>query len=200
MKKNNKQFNIILAGVGGQGPITLGKIITETGFLQGFEVKMSELHGLSQRGGSVTVQIRMGKNIFSPLVSQGEADLVLALERSEALKGCYYASKKRTIFLINDFEIYSPSFGSQKLPGLKEIIFEIRPFARKIYTVKASEAVQKNFGLAVLAGVFVLSGAVHKGLIPVSPENLLKAIKSNVPRGFDLNKKAFSLAKDNFEI
>ncbi len=200
MKKKNRQFNIVLLGVGGQGLITLGNIITQAGFLEGNEVKMSELHGLSQRGGSVAVQIRLGKDIFSPLIPQGEADLVLAMERNESLKGCYFSSKKKTIFLINDFEIYSPSFGGQKLPGLGEVISEIKPFAKKVYSIKASDIVKEHLGLGILAGVFMLSGATHKELIPISPANVLKAIKENVPREFGLNKKAFFLAKNNFNL
>ncbi|MBU1045664.1 indolepyruvate oxidoreductase subunit beta [Patescibacteria group bacterium] len=199
MKKNNRQFNIVLSGVGGQGLITLGNIIAEAGFLGGNEVKMSELHGLSQRGGSVAVQVRLGKGVFSPLIPQGEADLILAMERNEALKSGHFSSKKKTIFLINDFEIYSPSFGNQKLPGLGKIISEIKPFAKKVHSIKASDIVQERLGLGILAGVFMLSGAVHKGLIPISPANVLKAIKNNVPRGLELNEKAFFLAKDNFK-
>ncbi|MCX6737973.1 MAG: indolepyruvate oxidoreductase subunit beta [Candidatus Parcubacteria bacterium] len=199
MKKNNQQFNIVLSGVGGQGLITLGNIISEAGFLEGKEVKMSELHGLSQRGGSVAVQVRIGKDLSSPLIAQGEADLVLAMERNEALKSCHYASKNKTIFLINDFEIYSPSFGNQKLPSLDKIISEIKPFSKKNYTIKASDIVQKQLGLGVLAGIFMISGAANEKLIPIKPLSILKAIELNVPCDFDLNKKAFLLAKDNFK-
>ncbi len=200
MKKTNQQFNIVLSGVGGQGLITLGNIISEAGFLEGKEVKMSELHGLSQRGGSIVAQVRIGKNIFSPLIPQGEADLVLAMERSEALKVCNYASKKRTVFLINDFEIYSPSFGNQKLPSLDKIISDIKPFSKKNYIIKASNIIQEKLGKGVLAGIFMISGAAYKKLIPIKPSSILKAIELNVPCDFDLNKKAFLLAEKNFDL
>jgi len=196
MRKADKTFNIVISGVGGQGLITLSWIIAEAAFLEGKDVKMSELHGLSQRAGSVAVQIRIGENIFSPLVPQGEADLVLALEKNEVLKNCYFTSKKRTIFLLNDFEIYSPSFEGKKLPSLEKI----KPFAKRIYRVKASDMVREKLGTEIVAGVYVLSGAVFKGLLPLKPANLLKAIKMIVPRGFDVNKKAFYLAKKGFNI
>jgi indolepyruvate ferredoxin oxidoreductase beta subunit len=199
MKKNNQQFNIVLSGVGGQGLITLGNIISEAGSLEGKEIKMSELHGLSQRGGSVAVQVRIGKNILSPLITQGDADLVLAMERNEALKSCHYASKNKTIFLINDFEIYSPSFGNQKLPSLDKIISEIKPFSKKNYIIKATEIISKELGVGVLTGIFMISGAAHNRLIPIKPSSILKAIELNVPCDFSLNKKAFLLAKDNFK-
>jgi len=200
MKKKDKQFNIVLSGVGGQGLITLGKIISQAAFFQGEEVKMSELHGLSQRGGSVAVQVRFGDNIYSPLVAQTEADLVLSLERNESLKNCYFASKKRTIFLINDFSIFSPSFGNNKLPSLQKILTEINPFAKKVYTIKASDIAREELGTEIIAGVYMLSGAVLNGLLPIKSVNLLKAIKTILYKNFDINKKAFDLAKKDFNI
>ena len=191
MTKADKIFNIVASGVGGQGLITLSWIIAEAAFLEGKDVRMSELHGLSQRAGSVAVQLRLGENIYSPLISQGEADLVLSLEKNEALKSCYFSFKKRTIFLINDFEIYSASFKNQKLPSLREL----RKFSKKTYLLKATEIVEKKLGLSVVAGVYLLSYAAFLGLLPLKPESILKAIKKVVPRGFNLNKKAFELAK-----
>jgi len=200
MKNKDKQFNIVLSGVGGQGLITLGKIISQAAFFQGEEVKMSELHGLSQRGGSVSVQVRFGDNIYSPLVAQAQADLVLSLERNESLRNCYFASKNKTIFLINDFSIFSPSFGNKKLPSLQKILTDIKPFAKKIYTIKASEIARERLGIEIIAGVYMLSGAAFNGLIPIKPNNLLKAIKTIVTKNFEVNKKAFNLAKRNFNI
>jgi indolepyruvate ferredoxin oxidoreductase beta subunit len=200
MKNKNEQFNIVLSGVGGQGLITLGKIISQAAFFQGEEVKMSELHGLSQRGGSVAVQVRFGKNIHSPLVAQAEADLVFSLERNESLKNCYFASKNKTIFLINDFSIFSSSFGNNKLPSLQKILTEIKPFAKRIYTIKASEITREKLGTEIIAGVYMLSGAALKGLIPINPINLLKAMQTILGKNFAINKKAFDLAKESFNI
>ncbi len=200
MKNKDKQFNMVLSGVGGQGLITLGKIISQAAFFQGEEVKMSELHGLSQRGGSVAVQVRFGDKIYSPLVAQAQADLVLSLERNESLRNCYFASKNKTVFLINDFSIFSPSFGNKKLRSLEKILAEIKPFAKRIYTIKASEITREELGIEIIAGVYMLSGAVFNGLIPIKPNNLLKAIKIIVAKNFDINKKAFNLAKKDFNI
>jgi indolepyruvate ferredoxin oxidoreductase beta subunit len=195
MKNKDKTFNMVLSGVGGQGLITLGRLISQTAFLEGKDIKMSELHGLSQRGGSVAVQVRFGQNIYSPLVAQGQADLVLALEKNEALRSCYFASKNKTIFLINDFSIFSPCFAGKKLPSLDKA----QPFAKRIYSIKASDIAREKLGTEIVAGVYMLSLSVFKGLVPLKPANLLKAMKMMLPRGFDVNKKAFYLAKDNFK-
>jgi indolepyruvate ferredoxin oxidoreductase beta subunit len=79
MKTGKQEFNMIINGVGGQGLITLLKIISEAALVEGKDIRTSELHGLSQRGGSVEVYIRFGKKIWSPLVEKGKADLILSL-------------------------------------------------------------------------------------------------------------------------
>ncbi len=101
MPKNLEKFNIVIVGTGGQGLITLLPIIAEAALFEGYEVRTSELHGLSQRGGSVEVHIRFGQKIYSPLVSQGKADLILGLEMQEALRGVYFANQKTKFLLIS---------------------------------------------------------------------------------------------------
>src|ERR1035437_3900834 len=98
----NKNFNIILTGVGGQGIITLLQVIDEAAFIQGYDVRSSELHGLSQRGGSVEAHIKFGKRVYSPMVSNGEADLIIALEALEALRESSKAGKQTKI-LVNEY-------------------------------------------------------------------------------------------------
>jgi indolepyruvate ferredoxin oxidoreductase, beta subunit len=200
MKKQKEQFNIIIAGIGGQGLISLGRMIALAGFLEGKEIRMSELHGLSQRGGSVTVQIRIGKNIYSPLVPREQADLVLALEYSEALKAGYFASKQRTIFLINDLMIQAPCFAGQKLPSLKKVFKELQPFAKQIYLNESSKAVKEKLGVEVLAGTYLVSGAIFSGLLPLKPESFLRALKELLGEKFAINKKAYELAKRDFSL
>src|SRR4030042_4430542 len=107
MSKNIDQFNIVIKGVGGQGLITLLQIIAEAALSEGYSVRTSELHGLSQRGGSVEVHIRFGKKIYSPMVAQGKADLILGLEEQEALNGISFSGHK-TNFLINQSIIPIP--------------------------------------------------------------------------------------------
>ena len=89
-----KKFNIVVSGLGGQGIITLAKLLTKAAFLQSKDVKMSELHGLSQRMGHAESHVVFGNKIYSSLVNQGDADLIIALEPLEALRVCHFASKK----------------------------------------------------------------------------------------------------------
>ena len=113
MDKKVAQFNMLIVGTGGQGQITLLQVLAEAALIENLDFKSSELHGLSQRGGSVEVHIRFGEKIYSPLVKQGGADLIISLEAQESLKSCYYGSKQnKTIFLVNEF--FSPIQGAEK--------------------------------------------------------------------------------------
>lgn len=192
MKKKN--FNIIISGVGGQGLITITKILAKAALIDGFDVKTSELHGLSQREGSVETAIRFGFKVDSPLIRQGGADLIISLELQEALKACYYASKdSKTIFLINDF--VKRIIGAKK-PDKNQILKQLRGFSNKIALVPATNICRKEFNKEVLAGVYLISLAVLKGLIPLKAFSVLKAAKKIIPDQYlELNLQTFRLAQ-----
>ena len=185
-----KEFNIIITGVGGQGIITLLKILAESALLQGFDVKTSELHGLSQREGSVSTHIRFGKEIHSPIIGKGKADLIFGLEINEALRISDFANKN-TVFLIN--KKFISYIGS--LPE-KEILENINKKLAKAYFIEASEICKQEFNKEVLAGIYLLGYAIFNNLLPLKKENVLKAIKQIIPTEyFEINKKAFELGK-----
>jgi len=189
---NKKEFNIVIVGTGGQGLITLLQILAEAALIEGYDIKTSELHGLSQRGGSVEVHIRFGKEIYSPLVSQAEADLILALEMQESLKGVYFSNSKTT-FLINKF--FVPILG-EKLLKEEEILKELKKVSKSIVLIPAADICEKELGKNVVAGVYLLSYASHKKIIPLKPNSILKAMKKIVSKKYlELNKKTFELAK-----
>lgn len=96
--------NILLVGVGGQGTILASKILTSGLMEAGYDVKMSEIHGMSQRGGSVSTQVRYGDKVLSPIVGKGSADVIVAFETMEALRWLPYLKKGGKI-VVNDFEI-----------------------------------------------------------------------------------------------
>src|SRR3989344_1242109 len=105
----DNNFNLIVKGVGGQGIITLVAIIDQAALLGGFDVKSSELHGLSQREGSVEAHVKFGKKVYSPLVYKGQANLIIGQELSEGLRSVDLAGQQ-TNLLINNF--FSPFIGS----------------------------------------------------------------------------------------
>jgi len=114
--------NLLLVGVGGQGTILTSKILAEGLALRGWDVKMSEIHGMAQRGGSVTTQIRFGRKVLSPIIGLAEADLLVAFEKAEAARHIG-SLKPDGILLVNDYEIRPLPVltGAEKYPAdLKE--------------------------------------------------------------------------------
>lgn len=189
----DKNFNIIIAGVGGQGLITLTQILAEAAFSEGYEVKTSELHGLSQRGGSVETHIRFGKKIYTPLVDEAKADLILALEIQEGLRKIAFSNKK-TVFVVNDSFISYPEGLSQKavLDKAKDLL------KNQLRLIPASEVCKKEFQKEVLSGIYLLGYASYNNFIPLKPNSIFNAIAKIVPeRYLDLNRQAFSLAQNN---
>lgn len=186
----NNNFNIIITGVGGQGLITLVSIINEAAFISGFDVRSSELHGLSQRGGSVVVHIRFGKKVYSPMVALGQANLIIGLELLEGLRGAQFAGPK-TSFLINK---YSLPFISG-LPE-NEILINLEKIAGdNLHLVLASETCKKELQKEVVSGIYLLGYAVNKKLIPIAAKSFLQALEKTIPQKYlELNKKAFNLA------
>jgi len=187
-----KNFNIIINGVGGQGIITLLSLIDEAAFIEGYDVKSSELHGLSQRGGSVEAHIRFGKKINSPLVLNGDADLIISLEMLEALRETAKAGKK-TKFLINEF--VSPFPGSLTKEEIKSRLGE---FKNEFHFAEASRVCKEKLQNEVVSTVYLLGYAVNKKLIPLSESSVTEAIKKFIPEKYqELNTKAFKLAYEN---
>lgn len=135
--------------------------------------------------------------MYTPLVLEGEADLIIALEPLEALRTTYFGSRKqKTTFLIDNYKIPPitvSSFG-EKYPSMSEIINNIKLFSGKIIVLNASEIVEKETGSIITSNIFILGYAVSKGLLPIKENFVLEAIKENVPeKYFELNKKIFEM-------
>lgn len=182
-----KTFNLIITGYGGQGILTLAEIIAKAALKQGYEAKEAELHGLAQRGGSLDCHVRFGKTIYSPLVMRGNADLIISLEALEALRACYWASKK-TALVINSKAFNSPL-------SLKQITSKIKPITANIYSVDADPIVKKLTGDITASNVFMLGYAIQKNLLPLKKEFVWKAITERLHKRFwQENKKVFEEA------
>jgi len=182
---------MLIVGTGGQGLITLLQIIAQAAFIDGNDVRTSELHGLSQRGGSVDGHIRFGRKIYSPLISQGEANLILGLEMQESLRVFSFANEK-TFFLLNQEIIPIPL---TQTPTENEILENFKKVNLSFYTIPAGKICQEKLGNKVVSGIFLVSLASFKNLIPINPDSLLEAIEKVISKDhLDLNIKAFNLA------
>lgn len=185
MAKN--QFNVILSGIGGQGIISLLQILAEAAFLDGNEVRSSELHGLSQRGGSVAAHLRWGEQIYSPLILPGQADLILGLEIYEAARVSFYGCPN-TNFLVNKKIIPFYNCGSEK-----KILAKLNEF-KNLFLVEASKICEEKIGSEITAGIYLLGLAINKKLLPLKMSSVSRAIKEVIPEEYQsLNFKAFNL-------
>lgn len=185
-------FNLIINGVGGQGLVTLLKIVSEAALSEGYDVRTSELHGLSQRGGSVEVYIRFGKKIYSPLVARGQADLVISLEEQEALNGLYFANPK-TVFLTNKYR--TPTFLRDM--SEEEVLVAIKQVSPNVFLIPATEICQKEFKTDVVSGIYLLGQALAKGCLPLKKESLISAFKKIIPEQYlEMNLKALEMAQN----
>ena len=187
--------NILLVGVGGQGILLASEILSETFMLAGYDVKKSEIHGMSQRGGSVVSHVRYGREVFSPIVPEGEGDILFGFELMET---CRYLPllKNGASVVANDLCISPPSvlMGQERYPeGLAETIrSRFPPFLLLDGQKLATEA-----GNARAANT-VLLGAVSKRL-DIDEKFWLEALRKMVPaKALDINLKAFNLGR-NFQ-
>ena len=152
--------NILLVGVGGQGTILVGKILSEGLVGAGYDVKMSEVHGMAQRGGSVSTQVRYGTKVHSPIIGRGKADILVAFETMEALRWLEYL-KPNGKAVINQYQIPSAPIlmGKQDYPvGVLELI------GSKVETaVIPAAAIAESLGNGKVMNV-VLFGALVKAM------------------------------------
>ncbi|WFO75312.1 indolepyruvate oxidoreductase subunit beta [Desulfurococcaceae archaeon MEX13E-LK6-19] len=182
------RYNILLAGVGGQGLLTLGSIIGNAAIEEGIDATIAETHGLSQRGGSLVVHVRLGDG-SSPLIPHGGANLIIGLEALETLRYLNYANKDTKI-VMNEF-LWPPPLS--KTPKLEDIIKAISSSAR-LYVVNANEEAKKVTGLIVTANTLILGFAymIDKDLQSLLSEKSLEKGLERVFRGkaLELNRKA----------
>lgn len=152
--------NILLVGVGGQGTILVSKILSNGLVGAGYDVKMSEVHGMAQRGGSVSTQVRYGKQVNSPIIGKGQADILVSFEAMEALRWLEYLKPDGKV-VVNDYEIPSAPIlmGKRDYP---EGVLELIKAKADTTVIKAADIAEK-LGNAKAMNV-VLFGALVKAM------------------------------------
>jgi len=181
--------SIMLVGVGGQGTILAAKLLTVALMDAGYDVKMSEIHGMSQRGGSVSSQVRYGQEVHSPVIEEGGADILVAFEKMEAMRWLNYLNPKGKV-VVNNWEIKSMPIVTGKVDYPAAIIEEL---ASKVPTTSINAArLATELGNSKVMNVILLGATVKSmGLDTLDWERI---IKENVkPALAELNIKALRL-------
>jgi len=187
-----RTFNIVIVGVGGQGILLTSDILAEVAFEEGYDVKKSEIHGMAQRGGSVISEVRFGEKVYSPLIKKGEADILLALEKLEALRFSIYL-KKEGIAIVNNLEIppLGVNLGKEKYP--RDILSRIEHKISRVIRVEAI-TMAKKAGSPKTMNVVMLG--VLSFFLPFSIPSWEKVIKKRVPSySTEFNIRAFELGR-----
>lgn len=189
----NRTTNILVAGVGGQGVILASDIMSEVFMEAGYDVKKSEVHGMAMRGGIVTSHFRFGRKVYSPLIKEGEVDILFAFEQLEGLRWLNHLRPEGKI-LMNDHKVNPPAVNLGEMEYPKAIPEMIRSKFKDFYLIKGTE-IALQVGDARAANV-VLLGAISK-FFEINEQNWLEIIlKYLPPKVHDLNRKAFFLGRE----
>jgi len=181
--------NIMIVGVGGQGTLLTSRIIGKAAIEMGYDVKISEVHGMAQRGGSVVTFVRFGEKVNEPVVEEGQADVIIALERLEALRYAHFL-KKDGVLVVNDCRIdpMTVVIGAKEYPqnileGLKE--------RHNVYAIDGQKIALELGNSKVLNSVVLGYAAPFVGF---DKQVWLDTISATVPpKTIEINKKAFEL-------
>ena len=179
--------SILLVGVGGQGAILTAKVLVNGLMRAGFDVKMSEVHGMSQRGGSVSTQVRWGDKVYSPLIGKGEADYMVAFEKMEAVRYAEFL-KPSGVAVINDYEVASATIAAGQFEYPAGCL-EAMQKAFQTFPLKAGD-IAISLGSAKCMNIVLFGALTHVlGLETIDWEDVIR--QTVPPKFLDLNLRAF---------
>lgn len=188
------KYTVQIVGVGGQGVLLASMVLGNAAMNAGYDVAMSEVHGMAQRGGSVLSTVRFGDGVVSPLEAEGCADLIMGFEPAETVRNLPLGNRDTTVLMNLDPVLPSMvAAGFENYPDIQDLIDSVKKVNGNLITLDASK-------IAIEAGKVVAANAVMIGAVaaadgfPLSKEVLLEALKAQVPPKFlDLNVKAFEM-------
>jgi indolepyruvate ferredoxin oxidoreductase, beta subunit len=192
-----KEVNFLITGVGGQGSLLMSNVLSEVGVCLGYDVKKNEIHGMSQRGGSVTSHVRWGKSVFSPVIGEGEVDVMLALEKLEGLRYLSMLRPQAKVMMGNfRIEPLSVSSGSEHYPTDAEVVKAMEQITQDYHFIPTIDLAE-SLGNSRVHNT-VLLGALSAQMPEVAEEVWLEVIDERVPpKHVELNRKAFQAGRDS---
>lgn len=185
--------NIMIVGVGGQGSLLASKMLGQLLLSQGYDVKVSEVHGMSQRGGSVVTYVRYGEKVYSPIIDKGTADFIISFEKLEAARWVPYLKKGGKIIMsTQEIDPMPVIIGAAQYP--ENLVEKMQAAGADVDAIEALDlALQAGSSKAVN---LVLMGRLSK-YFDATEEAWMEALEACVPPKFlELNKKAFALGRD----
>jgi indolepyruvate ferredoxin oxidoreductase beta subunit len=188
------EFSIVLAGVGGQGTVLAAEILGAAAVKDDLNVRVSEIHGMAQRGGAVTSNVRIGPKVLSSTVLEGQADVLLGFEPLETIRNLKSVSEK-TLVIMSDERIPPTELAVKRIeyPHVEEIEKKIRPFTNKLIIVR-TKALVREAGSILTLNVILLGALAATGKLPIKTDSLREALRELVPaKHLQRNLNAFEL-------
>lgn len=189
-----KEFNIIICGVGGQGILLASEILALTAMESGFDIKKSEIHGMSQRGGSVFSHVRIGEKVYSPIIEKGKGDILLSFEKAETLRWVHYLKRDEPLIIMSDLEIIPPlvSLGLTSYP--KDVEKKLKSISSKLFIIPAKKISEELKDIRVL-NIFFLG--FLSNFLPFEIKTWEEIIKSKVPENkLEINLATFKKGRE----
>ncbi len=181
---------VLLSGVGGQGIILASDVLSMVAMEEGLDVKKSEVHGMSQRGGQVVSTVRFGEKVYSPIVGPGMADFLFSLEKLEALRNVDYL-KPNGIAVVSDYRFDPLPVAAGLADYPENVIGKIKEMVKNVHIVHALDLAFEAGTIRVMN--VVMLGALSK-FLPFKKDTWFRVIEKRVPPRFvDMNKRAFEL-------
>jgi indolepyruvate ferredoxin oxidoreductase beta subunit len=201
---NDAVTNILLSGVGGQGIILASDIMAEVFLEAGFDVKKSEVHGMAQRGGSVTSHVRFGRKVYSPIIKQGDVDILFSFEQLESLRWLNYV-KPDGVILLNNHKINPPAVNLGQMEYPKDIPGIIRKRFDRFHLVDGTKLALEAgdiraanvvlLGGDIRAANVVLLGTISK-LFDMEESLWIETVLGHLPaKVHEINRKAFAMGR-----
>ena len=186
-------YNIYIAGVGGQGVIKASQVLGKACLKKGINVVMSEIHGMSQRGGSVPVEVRIG-DAYGPIIPEGETNLLIAFEPSEGIRAYKKLSKDSiAVVNINPIVPFTVSLGISTYEEVEKYVEELKNNLKKVFNIDAL-ALSREAGSEISTNMVMLGAGAAVDGFPIEKKLLEEAIKESFSQKFvDVNLKAFEL-------
>lgn len=196
MANDKKSMNILIVGIGGQGVMTASEILSQIAFREGYDVKKTEVAGMSQRGGVVSSHVRIADRVYSPEIMPGKADVLLGFEAAEALRWCHYLRPQSTA-MVNRLNLEPPVVSLGLFDYPIDPIADIRRQGIKVRDFDAGEIARELGDLRLVSTIML--GAISESL-PFNPEslkeNIVARFRARKPALADLNAEAFERGRD----
>jgi indolepyruvate ferredoxin oxidoreductase beta subunit len=203
MKKLVKDpINVVVAGVGGQGNVMVTLVLGNTLVHDGYFVTIGETYGASQRGGSVMSHLKISaEKQFSPLIPEGQADIVLGMEPVETLRVLKSFGNQHVVTVLNPRPIHPVDFTGSGggYPNMEELLEQVKSMSAKTYVVAATEEAQK-LGNPMLANMILIGSLIQTGLVTISQAAIEKTIRDMFPKAVAPNIKALEVGMEMVSI